>query len=192
SPQVKKLVADKISPATRPEIREFLERFLPRSARIERLGDGFSPDEVLSLSGDAGRGADLFFANSGPNCVSCHAVGGKGRQVGPDLDGIGKKYDRATLLKHLVEPSWAIEPQYRLHNIATKDGRVFSGIRQTLPDGSVKVTDAKADTLLKADEVDSSQPSVLSLMPAGILRDLTAEQAADLLAYLAGLNKPAK
>lgn len=192
SPQVKKRVAGKIGPATRPEIREFLERFLPRSARIERLGDGFSPDEVLSLSGDSGRGADLFFANSGPNCVSCHAVGGKGRQVGPDLDGIGKKYDKATLLKHLVEPSWAIEPQYRLQNVATKDGRVFSGIRQTLPDGRVKITDAKADTILKANEVDSSQTSVLSLMPAGILRDLTAEQAADLLAYLSSLNKPAK
>lgn len=192
SPQVKKIVASKIRPETRPEVREFLERFLPRSARVERLGDGFLPDEVLSLAGDSSRGADLFFANTGPNCVSCHAVGGKGRQVGPDLDGIGKKYDRTTLLKHMVEPSWAIEPQYRLHNVATKDGRVLSGIKQTLPDGQVKVTDAKGETLLKSDEVESTQASALSLMPAGVLRDLTAEQAADLLAYLTSLNKPAK
>jgi putative heme-binding domain-containing protein len=190
SPELRKIVREEVAITKDPIIREFVERLLPRSARIERLGDGFSFDEVLSLHGDSQRGETLFFASTGPNCASCHTVGNRGRNVGPALDGIGTKYDRASLLKHLVEPSLAVEPKWLPATVATHDGRVLSGLKETLPDGRVKIADLKGDTFLKPDEIEKIDQSVVSLMPAGLLRDLTAEQAADLIAYLTSLNSP--
>lgn len=173
-----------------PEVREYLERFLPRSERIERLGDGFSVDEVLTLSGDASRGATLMFAQTGPNCASCHAVNGRGGKVGPALDGIGARYDKSNLIRHLVEPSWAIDPKWLTVTVECHDGRVLSGLKETLSDGSVKIRDAKGETLLKPSEIERMGTGPVSLMPVGLLRDLTAEQASDLLAYLSSLRTP--
>ena len=173
-----------------PEVREYLERFLPRSERVERLGDGFSVDEVLSLSGDPARGESLVFAQTGPNCASCHAVNGRGGKVGPALDGIGAKYDKASLIRHLVEPSWAIDPKWLTVTVECHDGRVLSGLKETLSDGTVKIRDPKGETLLKPSEIERIGTGPVSLMPVGLLRDLTAEQAADLLAYLASLRTP--
>ena len=173
-----------------PEVREYLERFLPRSERVERLGDGFSVDEVLSLSGDRARGESLVFAQTGPNCASCHAVNGRGGKVGPALDGIGAKYDKASLIRQLVEPSWAIDPKWLTVTVECHDGRVLSGLKETLSDGTVKIRDPKGETLLKPSEIERIGTGPVSLMPVGLLRDLTAEQAADLLAYLASLRTP--
>jgi len=189
---VRDFISQTAGTVPQPEIREYLERFLPRAQRVERLGDGFSPDEVLSLPGDAKRGEALFYAATGPNCASCHTVAARGGKVGPALDGIGAKYDRPTLLRHLAEPSWAVEPQWRTVTVECTDGRVLSGLKETLPDGRVKIRDAKTETILKPEEIDRTGATGISLMPAGLLRDLTAEQAADLLAWLAGLKTPEK
>ena len=37
-------------------------------------------------------------------CVACHMLGGKGGRVGPALDGVGKKYNVASLRKWLEDP----------------------------------------------------------------------------------------
>jgi len=37
-------------------------------------------------------------------CSSCHSLSGKGGNVGPALDGVGKKYDEAYLAKWLKDP----------------------------------------------------------------------------------------
>jgi len=57
-------------------------------------------------------------------------------------------------------------------------------------DGIVKIRDAKGETVLKPSEIERVSTGPVSLMPVGLLRDLTAEQAADLLAYLASLRDP--
>lgn len=186
------LIAKAAKSSTKQEVREILERFLPRADRVERLGDGFSADEVLSLDGDSKRGETLFFAQTGPNCASCHVVAGRGAKVGPALDGIGTKYDRASLVRHLAEPSWAVEPQWRTVTVECGDGRVVSGLKETLADGRIVIRDAKTETILKPEEVERTGTGGVSLMPVGLLRDLTAEQAADLLAWLSSLKTPEK
>ena len=187
-PPVRKIVAEEAMKVTDPAVRDYVERFLPRSARVERLGDGFSYEEVLSLTGDVEKGKTLFFAETGPNCASCHALEGRGKNVGPALDDVGVRFDRSTLLRHLVEPSLAIEPKWLPVTVECRDGRVLSGLKETLADGRVKLVDAKAETILKPDEIERIQTGAVSLMPVGLLRELTAEQAADLLTYLSGLK----
>jgi len=89
-----------------------------------------------------------------------------------------------------VEPSWAIDPKWLTVTVECQDGRVLSGLKETLSDGSVKIRDAKGETILKPSEIERIGTGPVSLMPVGLLRDLTAEQASDLLAYLSSLRTP--
>ena len=47
------------------------------------------------------RGALVFQAS---NCGACHQVNGYGMKVGPPLDGVGERRDRAWLEKHFFDP----------------------------------------------------------------------------------------
>jgi putative heme-binding domain-containing protein len=173
----------------RPEIRDLFERFVPESERIVRLGDTIEPAAILALKGDAARGRDWFFAESGSQCKSCHRVGGLGVAVGPDLDAIGSKFSRAELLSQILEPARTIEPRYAVHIVETKDGQVHQGLLAESSPGQVVLRDAQNRTVkFAAGDIERQGTLPASLMPEGLLRDMTAQQAADLLEYLFNLK----
>src|SRR5947209_5790811 len=60
---------------------------------------------VLAERGDAGRGRRLLEDTARTACLACHAVEGRGGKLGPDLVGVGARYDRAGLLEAIVAPS---------------------------------------------------------------------------------------
>ncbi len=176
----------------RAEVRDLLERFVPEADRARRLGEPIDPPAVLGLKGDPGRGERVFFADSS-QCASCHRVDGRGTEVGPDLGAIGAKYDRPTLLRHLVEPSLAIEAKYVNYLLETKSGVVHAGILVDRAGGEVALKGAKGESIrVPAAEVEGLVPQAKSAMPEGLLRDLTAQQAADLLEYLATRKGPGR
>jgi putative heme-binding domain-containing protein len=112
-----------------------------------------------------------------------------GGRIGPELTTIGKKYERAALLETILEPSKAIAPEYVPYLVETADGRVLLGFLAEKTDQEVVLKDAKGDTVrLAAGEVESMQPQRTSLMPELVLRDITAQDAADLLAFLMTLE----
>ena len=67
-----------------------------------------------------------------------------------------------------------------------KDGRVVSGLIVERTESAVSIRDAQGKTTrIDSDDVELFAPQARSLMPELLLRDLTAQQAADLLAFLA-------
>jgi mono/diheme cytochrome c family protein len=65
-------------------------------------GGQSAPAGTTPSPGDAGNGKKLFASatigkNNAPGCTSCHAVGGQGGQVGPDLSHVAT--DAATIVK---------------------------------------------------------------------------------------------
>lgn len=174
-----------------PAIRDLFERFLPDDQRVEKLGTGFKPETILALKGDAKRGEQIFFAEGGAQCASCHRIRGRGREVGPDLSAIGKKLDRAKLLESLVEPSKTIEPAFAAYTVALKNGDSQTGLLLHRDAGRVVLKDLSGQTLeFTTAQVRKVQPQELSLMPEGLLAGLTAQEAADLVEYLAALRGP--
>jgi putative heme-binding domain-containing protein len=118
-------------------------------------------------------------------------IGDAGREVGPSLTAIGGKLDRAKLLESMLEPSKAIDPKYQSWVVETADGRVVTGLVVSKTDESVVLRDAENKTVdLAMAEVEQMEPQKVSLMPEHLLRDLTAAEAADLLAYLESLRTP--
>jgi putative heme-binding domain-containing protein len=166
-------------------VRDLFEGYLPSDGKGGRkLGSNPRPAAILAKKGDAGRGEKLFWSPA-VNCGSCHKVGDRGTEVGPDLSAIGKQRSREDLLQSVLEPSRRIEPKYATYVAQTAEGRSFTGVLVRRDDKAVVLRDAQnKDVTLKALDLEL-RPSRTSLMPDGQLAGLTAREAADLLEYLA-------
>lgn len=170
-------------------VRDLFERLLPAAQRRHVLGMEFAPALVLGLDGDAVRGRLIFHGVA--QCGRCHVAGGEGRAFGPELGGVSRRYDRSQLLDHLVQPSKLVAPEFRTLHVTLKDGTEVSGFVTSRKGGRWVIRDEmlKEHTVLPGDIVERRE-SALSAMPEGLLAALTAQEAADVLAFLARLPGP--
>jgi putative heme-binding domain-containing protein len=105
------------------------------------------------------------------------------------LTQIGKKYTRGQLLESILEPSKSIDPKYAAYLLETTDGQLHTGLLAEKSDTQVVLrTAGDKEVRVPASKVATLAAQKTSLMPEQLLRDLTAEQAADLLEYLASLK----
>jgi uncharacterized repeat protein (TIGR03806 family) len=170
-------------------VRDLFERFVPDEQRTRRLGSVIKPEQILALKGSAERGKTLFFKSAGLQCINCHRINGTGSTLGPDLSQIGKKATRGQILESLLDPSKTIEPQWVMYLLETTDGKVYTGLLKSKTDKEVVLgMVGDKEVRVSTARVERLSPQPKSLMPELLLRDLTAEQAADLLAFLAGLK----
>ena len=167
-------------------IRDLFEGYLPTDETGPRkLGPNPRPRVILARSGDAGRGEALFWSQA-VNCGRCHKIGDRGTALGPELTTIGKARPREDLLESILEPSRRIEPKYATYIARTVDGRTFSGLLVRRDEKEVVLRDGQnKEIVLASKDVEELKPSRTSLMPDGQLAGLTAQEAADLLEYLA-------
>ncbi|MEW6304353.1 MAG: PQQ-dependent sugar dehydrogenase [Verrucomicrobiota bacterium] len=171
-----------------PEVRALFLRFLPDAER-EALTRMAGREEILAAKGDARRGREMFFREA-TQCINCHALESKGRMFGPDLRQIGKKYDRAQLLDSLLEPSKFVDPQFVTYQAETKDGEIHSGFLVKRGEDGVVLRDATGlEVRVPATKLERLYPSALSAMPEMLLQGMSAQEAADLLAFLEALKE---
>ena len=170
-------------------IRDLFEGYLPSDeGKVRKLGSNPRPGAVLALGGDSGRGERLFWSQA-VRCGACHRIGERGTPIGPDLSTIGKLRPREDLLESLLEPSRRIEPKYASYSVAMADGISLTGLLVGRDENRVVLRDGQGkEVILAAGDVEELRPSRASLMPDGQLADLTAREAADLIAYLASLR----
>jgi putative heme-binding domain-containing protein len=129
------------------------------------------------------RGELLFFSDQG-RCAQCHAFGGRGGTVGPDLTDIGHK-GKEQIYRSIAAPSAEIAPDYVPYTVATRDGRVLAGVVRAEGADAIRVTDTGAKTTtLRRDEIDQIRPSETSIMPVGLAGGLGDPGVRDLIAYL--------
>lgn len=165
------------------------ERFLPPGERRKRLGSQIDADSILAMQGNAERGRSRFLEAASQQCNLCHRVGGQGRSVGPDLDGIGSKRTTRELLESILDPSKVIDPKYTNHLVATDDGRVVGGLLVEDSDQWLVIRSADGkDQRISRETIESHRMQRESVMPQGLAAEMTAEELADLLAYLASLK----
>ncbi len=170
-------------------IRDLFERFLPPENRTQRLGSVVETEQLLALPGDVSRGREVFFATAGVQCKNCHRIQNEGQELGPELTKIGAKYDRARLLESILEPSKLIDPKYVTYLVETTDGRLLNGLLVKKDAREVVVKDAQNEMVrVAAEEIEKLVPQQRSLMPELLLRDMTAQQVADLLTFLSALK----
>jgi putative heme-binding domain-containing protein len=92
-----------------------------------------------------------------------------------------------------MEPSVVVEEKYRSYVLETKGGLVHSGMLVERNAREVVLKDPKNQPIrVPAGDIESLQPQSKSLMPEALLRELSAQEAADLLDYLASLKAPSR
>ena len=134
------------------------------------------------------RGRELFFEHEELACLKCHEVQQRGFAVGPDLAEIGKKYRRREILESLLAPSGKIDDKFATYQVATGDGQAHVGILVERGDEQLVIRQASGKLVrLASDDVEEIVRQSSSMMPDEMLQDLTAQQAADLLAFLKSL-----
>ncbi len=132
---------------------------------------------------DVANGRTLFQRR----CAACHKLNGEGAAVGPDLTGAARD-NLAYLLENIITPSAVVPDEYRLTTLTMKDGRVLGGIvRERAANGLLLQSLTGATTVPVAD-ISKQETSPVSLMPAGLLDDLSTSQARDLIGYLMARN----
>jgi len=138
----------------------------------------FAP--ALSVAGDAAKGRATFENN----CSRCHALGGVGFTVGPDLSALGLR-TTPELLESILDPTATIEPRFVSYQIETEDERSLSGIVTAENNAQLTLLQpgGKAEVVALKDIIDL-RASSLSLMPEGLEQGQTPQDLADLLAFI--------
>jgi len=124
-------------------------------------------------------------------CSRCHRIGNRGGIVGPDLTSVGSRFSPRDLLVSMLDPSAVVAEKYRNVQVVTKDGKSISG--QVLTSGDYRSTTLRIATdplngtkviEVPKTDIEEHQESPESPMPKGLLSTLTADEIADLLAWL--------
>ncbi len=64
--------------------------------------------------------------------------------IGPDLTGLAAKYDRAEVIRSVLEPSNRIATGYQPVIVATRDGKVETGVVRSETDTTLELADSEA------------------------------------------------
>jgi putative heme-binding domain-containing protein len=143
-----------------------------------------------SQSGNPVRGESLYRRDA-LACVSCHAIGGAGGKVGPDMTSIGASAPIDYLVESVLLPNAKIKEGYHAVSVATKDGSEYIGtLARETPQEIVLRNAAGAEQPIAKADVAKREQSPNSLMPAGLLDAASEQDQLDLFAFLSQLGKP--
>lgn len=134
--------------------------------------------------GDVHRGWRVWVRSQ---CLKCHAMDGRGAELGPDLSTLGKSADRKRILQSMLEPSREVAPLFATWNILTVDGRVLTGAKLNAGGVGTNLRFLGADGKtfeVPLNEIESQQVSFKSIMPEDITDTLSVDEIGDLLEFL--------
>jgi putative membrane-bound dehydrogenase-like protein len=154
-----------VKPATRAELQARIDRL----ASVVREGPGIPKP-----------GKKIF----DQQCARCHLLFGQGGKVGPDLTTY-RRDDLDTMLLNIVNASAEIREGFVGSVVAMIDGRILTGVIVDQDKNVVVIRDTDGhDATLTRDAIDTIRPCPSSLMPEGLLDQLTGQAVRDLFAYL--------
>jgi len=146
-----------------------------------KAGKVLSIDAIVSLAGDANAGQKVFMST----CSTCHKEGSTGNDIGPELTGIGKKFDKTALLDAIVNPSASIVFGYEPWLVNTTDGESIFGFLISENKQSLVIRDVTGKKhVIDQHKISTKKKQAYSLMPDPSTTGLTEQQLADVAAYL--------
>ncbi|NNM29880.1 MAG: sorbosone dehydrogenase [Akkermansiaceae bacterium] len=180
------------SAATKPE---GLIKALQDAAGLKPMQTQLSPAGMEAMmrrvaeQGDPHRGEKIY-RRPELTCIVCHAIGGSGGIIGPDLISVGSSAPVDYLVESLLEPSKKIKEGYHTVLVTTKGGENFAGALAREDAREIVIRDAagKENRIAKAD-VASQTVSPVSLMPPGLTASLRDDEFVDLVRFLSELGK---
>jgi putative heme-binding domain-containing protein len=144
--------------------------------------------EVLK-KGDPRRGEEVY-RRPMLGCVSCHAIGGAGGKVGPDMTSIGASAPVDYLIESIWFPNRKVKEGFHSLVIETKDGQELSGILVREDGERLVIRDTTGNEVTVAKNDVEKRTTGGSIMPAGLIDGIQPEERLDLFRFLSELGKP--
>ena len=154
-----------------------------------------TPSQIADLAkdalanGDPNRG-EMIYRRPVLACATCHAIGGVGGLVGPDMSSLGASAPADYIVESIYNPNAKIKEGYHAVSVVTIDGEVFSGIELEGDGDTLNLRDSENRvTQVPKEDIDDKQPRG-SLMPAAVVSSLNRQEQLDLIRFLTELGKP--
>jgi putative heme-binding domain-containing protein len=147
-------------------------------------------DDLLPLLDEVEQGRSFEqgkAAYEATQCAKCHRFDGDGGSTGPDITGVGARFNPQYLAESLILPSKVVSDQYMTATIVTTDGDVLTGrvIEETDDVIRIRTNPFALDlTEVPKKNIEERSQSPLSEMPQGLINVLSKEEVLDLIAYL--------
>lgn len=158
---------------------------------LDALANAWTPEAMAALvnkvkaEGDPARG-ELQFRTLA--CSQCHAIGGAGGLLGPDLSSIGGSAQVDYLVESILQPAKAVKEGYHSIIVETSDLETFSGIKVQENDTTMVLRDVNGEHTIYKDKIDKVEEGS-SLMPVGLADTILENELADLVSFLSSLGR---
>jgi putative heme-binding domain-containing protein len=141
---------------------------------------------LAGLKGDVKLGQTLYTRQV---CATCHTASPEEALKGPYLGGISQRYNRTELVESIVRPAATVAQGFTTNFFDMKDGRHLEGFVVREGTTEVVIRDlAGAETTLAKAGITNRGVREGSIMPPGLVDNLTLDEFASLLAYLDSLK----
>ncbi len=147
--------------------------------------------QIASVEGGNSQRGEVVYSRV---CSACHQIGDQGKAFGPRLDDVGSRFNRESIIRHILWPNDTIAKGYETVQIATVDDEILTGfiLNETAeaitlgiatPDGK-----GREQKILK-EEIDQRKEMKASSMPEGLAKTIAPSEFLDLIEYLSRQNK---
>ena len=144
---------------------------------------------LTEMNGNAAEGEEIY-RRLGLACTACHAIGGAGGKVGPDLTTIGASAPLDYLVESLFMPNAKVKEGYNAVMLNLKGGKVANGVVLRETSDTVFLRDAAGNESSVAKGDITARENIGSIMPAGLLNSISDREKSHVFAFLSQLGKP--
>jgi quinoprotein glucose dehydrogenase len=165
-----------------------VKRALEALREPRKIDASLAPFVDSLYGGERERGRKVFREKAETTCLRCHRIEwNEGGQVGPDLNGVGKRLSRVELLESIADPNRRIARGYGAIVLTLDDDTHVAGIVVSESAERVKLRTAQDELVEVETRRIAGRRADLSAMPQNVSSFLSRDEMRDLIEYLAGL-----
>ncbi len=165
-------------------IREVLDLSGPK---VAAAGAPDVVEQLKKLRGEPWRGEQLF---TQLKCANCHTVRADEPVRGPFLGNIAKTYRREQLAEAILLPNKQLAQGFVTNVFTLDSGLTRTGFVTQEAADKVTIRDATGqEIVIPKAEIEEREKITISVMPEGLVKDLTLVDLASLIDYLEWLAK---
>ena len=174
---------------------DVLTKALTTSGSLDSVDQNLTGPQLVALiqevneQGDPQRG-EFIYRRADLQCAICHALGGAGGTLGPDMISLGASAPLDYIIESMLEPNKKVKEGYHMTTVYTTDDRVLSGFVALEDDRQLVLRDAaNQETTIAKDLVAKKEIASVSMMPPGLTNSLRRDEFIHLIRFLSELGK---
>ena len=165
---------------------------------VQKMQQDLNDKDIASLAKLVSDKADpekgeLIFRKAEVSCTNCHAIGGAGGRIGPDLSSLGTSSPVETIIRSILYPSASIKEGYDLKRVVKKDGSEMLGYLASDGASEIVIRDVTGkEVSIAKSQVELMEKVPGSLMPPGLTASLSKQEFTDLVGFLSKMGESGK